>query len=298
MRNRFVPLAICLVGTLLGLGSACGSIPDDRKFLPEGYEPDAGSDGGRGGKGGNGGNAGGESGGASNTGGKGGAANTGGKGLGGFGGKDAGSATGGATELDAGGGTECGDTVCSSVTVGTLDLPACCTGTSSDRCGLDFTKEVAGAGCFEVNAPGTPNAKCADQTDPDDDTITYPGCCRTDTGTCGVDWAPTPTVNFGCVDPVFLSLPAGGSCTTPSCTKDDATCTDSSECCDTSKGGAVCVGFTDGSRCEQYCEKNADCKSGCCITLVSGFGACSPNAAEDCSQDCRVLEESCDTDAD
>lgn len=291
MASRVVSLTIGLGSALaLFIGSACGSIPDSRKILPDDYDAGDGTGGKSGGSGG-GSPDGGETGGQP---GSGGSIGSGGKGLGGSGGtgdEDGGSGgngTGGVT------GKACGVVRCSDVTIGATTLPACCTGPAGRRCGLDFADVITDGQCVEVNAPGQANTSCPTRSDADG---TYRGCCRTDTNSCGILLQSGP-VNFGCVDPQIQGFPTGGSCTPVQCKLEGATCEDKTECCTTTDEGAACVDFDgSGSRCAQYCTENAQCASGCCATLTSGFGACSPNPA-DCSDACRALGESCDGDSD
>ncbi len=294
-----VSLAVCLtLGVAFVIGAGCSSIPDHRKILsatgPDGSttSPDGGATGGVTG-----------SSGSAGTGGSSGAGpGAGGKGSGGKGTGTGGTGTGGGgTTVDGGDGgppgIPCGANSCVGRSVGRIDYPACCAGPKSDRCGLDTTVN-GGPGCVEPHQAGALDPTvCKDQASSDGNT-SYTGCCRPD-GKCGVEFEVVSGPHFGCVDPTELGLSAGKDCTPAVCTDMGKTCKQNSECCPGPAGDPVCATFSGSaaSVCSDYCTTNGDCASGCCILLISGRGACAPDASS-CAAQCRATDETCDKDAD
>lgn len=90
---------------------------------------------------------------------------------------------GGAGTGGGGGGSGDGncDTGCSGTSVFGVTVPGCCT--DDGKCGLDIGGLGFGAGCAELNAPGSADSACPSQTL--GGLITLQGCCKPD-GTCGV----------------------------------------------------------------------------------------------------------------
>ncbi|HEX3596705.1 MAG TPA: hypothetical protein VHU80_16455 [Polyangiaceae bacterium] len=299
MANR-VSIAVCLTfGAAFAIGAGCSSIPDHRPVVGEngpdaGETPDGGQTGGVTGSGGRGGASAGGAGTGAKTG-------SGGSGAGGkvsnTGGR---TGTGGTISVDGGDGgvvgIPCGTNHCSARTVGRYVYPACCAGAAKDECGLDTTVND-GPGCVAPDQAGALDSICRDM-DATDGSTTYYGCCRPD-GKCGVEYDLPGGPRFGCVDPTNLGLAAGKPCTPDMCTQAGKTCTENFECCPGPAGDPVCATFTDsaGAICSDYCSTNGDCASGCCILLVSGRGACAPDASA-CSAECRKTDETCDQDTD
>ncbi len=188
MRSNFLKM-----GLVLGVAScaalfapACGS-SDDSGGGKAGTGGTAGTDAGTGGAAGMAGSSGtGGTAGASGTGGSSGTSGTGG--------------SAGAT------GMTCGTSTCIDYNIASIvDLPACCAGTGSDKCGSDLTAAhnllpAIPAVCEEQNQPGTPDTSCPGMTLP---VINLPvdGCCRPD-GLCGMalDLSSLGGPNFGCAD--------------------------------------------------------------------------------------------------
>lgn len=183
-----------------------------------------------------------------------------------------------------------------------LEAPACCAlGADgfTELCGVELGDPGAPV-CVPRDNPGEPSKDCAARIfegEPLD------GCCRYGAESCGVVFAPVPgSLEFGCIDPVLLGLPRGGSCTTLevcSSPNPGASCTLASDCCAETPGDEVCVTFSGDftSSCTEYCETNADCDTGCCVTLTDGRGACALDSRS-CSAACRTVDETCDSDLD
>jgi len=294
--TKRLSIAVCLtlgLGFVLGVG--CTSIPDSRHTIGVDLGADAAS-GGTGGKGGTGGRSSGGTGGRS----------SGGAGNGGFGtGGDTMGVGGGVIGSEAGvaeGGTvgpsiTCGSSNCSGRAVGTVTFTPCCAGAAQNKCGLQ-TVALDIIVCAETNQPGSFDSNCPDEY-PGGDTSRIPlkGCCRPDTGICGLVLAPQGGPNFGCVDSSELGVTAASSCTPPRCTAAGATCTKDADCCSGAAGRGACITFSSGAVCTDYCTTNADCASGCCALLKTGQGVCAPDTTW-CGSQCRAQGESCDTDAD
>ncbi|HEX4341403.1 MAG TPA: hypothetical protein VH062_36090 [Polyangiaceae bacterium] len=289
-------IAVCLsLGALFAIGAGCSSIPDHRTVLSNnpdggGETPDGGATGGVNGGGGSGGSGGVKPGtGGNGNGGKAGATSTGGTGAGGR----TMSVDGGDASVP---GIPCGTNHCAGRTLGRTEYPACCAGAGKDQCGLDTTVN-SGPGCVAPDQAGALDTVCKDLTT-EDGNSTYAGCCRPDSK-CGVVFDLPGGPHFGCVDPTDLGLAAGKDCTPAVCTAGGKDCKTNSECCPGAGGDPVCATFTSTgtATCSDYCSSNADCASGCCILLISGRGACAPDATS-CSEMCRKADETCDQDSD
>jgi len=111
----------------------------------------------------------------------------------------------------------CGSKVCASQTLSIptappLTLAACCSDASSSTCGLDTTfLSMFGPSfanpCQARDQPGSRDTACPDSTStPVQGTaysISFHGCCRAETGTCGYDLAKVVDIfplGLGCVD--------------------------------------------------------------------------------------------------
>jgi hypothetical protein len=137
-----------------------------------------------------------------------GTAGTGTSGTGGSAGNQAGgssgtSGTGGSLDVS------CGSMQCTHAGFGTLSFPACCPTGTNDTCGLD-SSILAMYGpsfadpCLPLHAPGVNDANCPPRTVMANGlSVPLPGCCRSDTGTCGYN-LDNPggllPLNLGCVD--------------------------------------------------------------------------------------------------
>ena len=111
----------------------------------------------------------------------------------------------------------CGAKMCASQTLSIpgappLTLAACCSDASTDACGLDttflsmFGPSFADS-CQARDQPGPRDAACPDSTStPVQGTpysISFHGCCRAETGTCGYDLSKVVDIfplGLGCVD--------------------------------------------------------------------------------------------------
>jgi hypothetical protein len=316
MAKRVSIAVYVTLGAAYIVGAGCSSIPDSRLVRDNPREGGV-SGSGSGVDGGVGGSAGsviggGGSAGVTASGGSGpsaGGNGAGGKGAGGTAGKGAGGAGtgGGAVYIDGGAdggivGIPCGSNVCPDIVVGRTTYTACCAGTKGDRCGVDISASVTqGSGCVEPRQAGLLDPDiCTDERFPDtpDGSPSLPGCCRPDSKS-GVKYELPGGPNFGCVNPQDLGFAAGHDCTPAVCKDPGAACKLNSDCCSGAAGDPVCAQFANsaGAICSQYCVTNGDCASGCCILLVSGSGACAPDASS-CSAVCRDKDKTCDTDTD
>jgi hypothetical protein len=124
----------------------------------------------------------------------------------------------------------CGSMMCQSETLSIpgappLTLAACCSDAATSLCGLDTTfLSMFGPSfadpCQARDQPGSRDVACPDSTKtPVQGTpysISFHGCCRADTGTCGYDLAKVVDIfplGLGCVDSApFLEGGAPLSC--------------------------------------------------------------------------------------
>jgi hypothetical protein len=103
----------------------------------------------------------------------------------------------------------CGNTQCVHAGVSSVTFAACCPTGTSDTCGLDSSL-LAMYGpsfpdpCLPLHQPGVLDTSCPDrQTMVSGFNLTFPGCCRADTGTCGYNLDSAGglvTLGLGCVD--------------------------------------------------------------------------------------------------
>lgn len=174
----------------------------------------------------------------------------GGGGFGGSGGSPTGGTGGtgahGGYPVGGGGGLPCGS--CPGYVVGGLiNLPACCA--PDDSCAAEVVSAVAAfvgmsPGCYPTNQPGTPDPSCPalTYTNPlDGGPAYYPGCCRAETGTCGVmiDLSSVQGPVFGCTDigaggggPQKCGGPSGNcaACVQVKCAAEMAKCSQTPAC--------------------------------------------------------------------
>jgi len=103
----------------------------------------------------------------------------------------------------------CGSMQCTHAGLGTLSFPACCPTGTSDVCGLD-SSILAQYGpsfmdpCLPLHEPGVDDTNCPDRVVMANGlSVPLPGCCRSDTGTCGYN-LDNPggllLLGLGCVD--------------------------------------------------------------------------------------------------
>ncbi|HEY2410144.1 MAG TPA: hypothetical protein VGI10_29270 [Polyangiaceae bacterium] len=123
----------------------------------------------------------------------------------------AGNQSGGSSGTSGSGGSvdvTCGSMQCLHRGVSTLTFPACCPTGTTDTCGLDSSL-LAQYGpsfadpCLPLHEPGVLDTTCPDRTVNAGISITFPGCCRAATGTCGYNLDSVMglvTLDLGCVD--------------------------------------------------------------------------------------------------
>jgi len=163
---------------------------------------------------------------------------------------------GGMPSGGTGGGVPCAEGECPSYKVaGLIDMLGCCL--PSGACGAVVDQTISTLikipeGCYESGVPGTPDSSCPPYQfiNPiNNQPTTFPGCCRSSTGTCGVtvDMTSQSGPNFGCADinGPGDDQPCGGS-------------EDCSTCVQNQCAAEISACFSDAA-CSQY----VNCASSC-----------------------------------